>query len=59
MLGLTGSWVNLGIILTILSSIGCIVYGVLTWNQTDANEVEEIKEEQKWSKTEKKILDEL
>ncbi len=59
MLGLSGFWVNLGIILTLLSSLACVVYGVLNWNKSDVYEDEEIAEERKWSKTEKKILDEL
>jgi hypothetical protein len=33
MLGLEGVAVPLGLVLTLLSALGCVVYGALNWNR--------------------------
>ena len=51
MLGLEGVAVPLGFILTILSALLCIVYGLLNWNKGYVTE-EELKQEEAWKQTE-------
>jgi hypothetical protein len=52
MLGLQGFWVPLGYILTILSAILCVVYGIVMWNKEGAIDKKEMAEEKKWQKDE-------
>ncbi len=59
MLGLSGFWVNVGIILTLLSTLLCVIYGIITWNKSDINEEEEIFEEERWAVEEKEVEEEL
>lgn len=59
LLGLKDPVIFLAYLLTVLSSVGCVVYGVINWNKGAAHETEEIKEEAEWEKDEKKIEDNL
>lgn len=58
MLGLEGIAVPLGFILTIASTIMCIVYGILNWNKGYVSD-EEIYLEQKWKIEEQKVEETL
>jgi len=51
MLGLSGIGVAAAYILTILSAVLCVVYGIWNWNKPDeAEERVEIAEEAAWEK---------
>jgi hypothetical protein len=58
MLGLEGILVPLGLILTLLSTALCIVYGLLNWNKGHMTD-EEFSQEQHWSKEEQHVEDQL
>ena len=42
--------VSLGYILTILSMVACVVYGLVNWNKPREDQEKEILEEQAWEK---------
>jgi hypothetical protein len=55
-LGIEDKWVALAYLLCILSTILCVVYGIINWNKGD----EDVKSEDiKWVSEEKKVEDEL
>lgn len=56
MLGIEDKYVSLAYILCLLSSLLCVVYGLINWNRGDA---EAGKEDIEWAKEEKKVEDEL
>lgn len=58
MLGLEGIAVPLGFILTILSAILCIIYGLLNWNKGYVTE-EELAQEKVWKEEEEKVEETL
>ena len=58
MLGLEGILVPLGFILTLLSTILCIVYGVLNWNKGRITD-EEYELEQKWNQEDENVKENL
>ena len=58
MLGLEGVAVPLGFILTILSTILCVIYGLLNWNKGYVTE-EELEQEKTWKETEKRAKSSL
>ena len=59
MLGLGDIWVFLIFLLTFLSTILCIVYGIIYWNKNGEVSPIETAEERKWDKEEKEIEDKL
>lgn len=59
MLGLNDPWILLAYLLCILSTIACIVYGIINWNKGAENETIEISEEAQWEETESKIEETL
>ncbi|MCP3927068.1 MAG: hypothetical protein GY714_31300 [Desulfobacterales bacterium] len=54
MLGLSGVAVPLGFILCILSTLLCVVYGIMNWNKGYIKE-EELKLEEVWKDEEKEM----
>jgi len=58
MFGLDNFWISLVYILTILSAIGCVIYGILYWNKGD-NDLEIAQEEKQWTEEEKKVEENL
>ena len=58
MLGLDGIAVPLGFILTILSTVLCIIYGIRNWNRGYITE-EEFKQEQVWKAEDEKVKEHL
>jgi hypothetical protein len=58
MLGLDGVMVPLGIILTVASTVLCIIYGLKNWNKGYITE-EEIQLEDKWTEEETKVKETL
>ena len=54
-LGIDDPWVWSAYILTILSMLLCVVYGVLNWNKGGEDEEEQVKEEMEWHKKEKEM----
>ena len=59
MFGLGDIAVSLVFLLTILSSILCIVYGIFMWKKPEEISELEKKEEEMWEKEEKKIEEEI
>lgn len=59
MLGLGDFWVSLVFILTILSSLLCVVYGAIYWNRDGEPTKLELEEEERWEKDERDIEDKL
>lgn len=58
MLGLDGIAVPLGFILTIFSTLLCIVYGIRNWNTGYITE-EELQQEKQWQEVEKEVQSSL
>lgn len=58
MLGLEGIAVPLGFILTILSTVLCVVYGIINWNKGYVTE-EELDMERTWKEEESKVTETL
>lgn len=56
-LGIPDLWVSMSIILSLLATIFCVVYGILGWNKGDESEsADEIKE---WVEEDDKIEEEF
>lgn len=56
-LGIPDLWVSMSIVLSLLTTIFCAIYGIIGWNKGDDSEpVEEIK---KWVEDDDKIEDEF
>lgn len=55
MLGIKDPWIILAYLLTFLSAIACVVYGVINWNKGAENETLEMSEEASWEQDEQKI----
>jgi Na+-transporting methylmalonyl-CoA/oxaloacetate decarboxylase gamma subunit len=58
MLGLDGIAVPLGFILTVLSTLLCVIYGLINWNKGYITE-EEMQKEQVWKEEDAKVKDSL
>ena len=58
MLGLEGIAVPLGMILTVLSTVLCIIYGIKNWNKGYITE-EEIAQEREWLQENNKVKESL
>ena len=58
MIGLEGIAVPLGIIFTLLSTLLCVVYGVVNWNRGHVTE-EELAQELVWKAEEIKVKENL
>lgn len=55
MLGIKDNWVLAAYLLSILSAVICVVYGLINWNKGD----EPVKQEDvEWAKEEKKEVEE-
>ena len=58
MLGIDGFGVWLAYLLCILSTLLCIVYGIVNWNKPKGSEdIKEIDEEISWEKKDEEITD--
>jgi len=55
MLGLGDFWIALAFVLTLLSSLLCVVYGAINWNRGDEPSKQEIAKEAQWEKEEREI----
>lgn len=55
MLGIDDPWVLTAYILTFLSALLCVVYGIIYWNKEGEEEEKQIKEEIDWEKKEKEM----
>lgn len=53
MLGIPDASIWIVFFLCILSTIACVVYGLLHWNKGAENESSEIMEESKWENADK------
>lgn len=51
MLGIKDFWIWSAYILCLLSTVACVVYGLVNWNKGGENESLEIQEELKWEKS--------
>ena len=54
MFGLKGVAVHLGLILSLLSTLLCIIYGVFNWNKGMITD-EELKQEEMWNEEDEKV----
>lgn len=52
MLGIADFWVSSAYLLCVLSTLACVVYGVVNWNKGGENEAEQIEEVNKWETVE-------
>ena len=59
MLGLGDFNVSLVFILTLLSAVLCVVYGLLNWNRGGLDDDKIVQEEQQWEKEEHEIEENL
>lgn len=50
MLGFQEFWAFMGYLLSILSALLCVVYGIVNWNKPKQDESVEIDAEAKWEK---------
>jgi hypothetical protein len=55
MLGLQDNSIFAAYMLSIVSALSCIVYGILNWNKGGNDEAKEIREEQQWESEEEKL----
>jgi len=55
MLGIPDFWIAGAFMLCILSTLACVVYGLINWNKGAENEAKEVGEELAWEKTETEI----
>ncbi len=58
MLGLQGWAVPLGFLLTLLSAVLCVIYGIMNWNKGYLTD-EEFEQEKEWVKEEDKVKENL
>lgn len=58
MLGLEGAAVPAGFVLTILSAVACVVYGIVNWNRGHLTD-EEFSQELEWCKEESRVEETL
>ncbi len=59
MLGISDVSVLLAYVLLFVSTIGCIVYGLINWNREGQKSPLETKKEGRWRKNEIKLDDEV
>jgi hypothetical protein len=59
MLGLQDNSIFIAYMLSILSTLGCIVYGIFNWNKGGKDEARQIQEEQNWETAEEKLNETL
>lgn len=59
MFGISDIWVSLAYLFCLLSTLLCIIYGIIFWNKGAAEESDQIKEELDWEKKEAEISDQL
>lgn len=59
MLGIEGTGVVLAYLLSILSTLICVVYGIVNWNKPPKDQAREIEKEIKWEKKDTNISEQL
>jgi hypothetical protein len=59
MLGINDPWIIAAYLLSFLSAVACIVYGLYNWNKGGNDEDSQITEEVKWEKEENQIEENL
>jgi hypothetical protein len=55
MFGIPDFWIWSAYLLCILSTLACIIYGLLNWNRGGTKETTQVQEEITWEKVEQKI----
>jgi len=55
MLGIDDPWIWGVYILCILSTLLCVLYGIINWNREGEQEASEIKEEAAWEESEEEM----
>lgn len=58
-LGIPDFWIWSAFLLSILSAIACVVYGIVNWNKGAETEAEQVSEEAQWEVEEQKVEDKL
>ena len=59
MLGIEGKWVALAYVLCIASTVLCVIYGLISWNRGGEERTEQVEEDVRWAKEEKKVEEEM
>ncbi|MBN1324447.1 MAG: hypothetical protein JW986_10710 [Methanotrichaceae archaeon] len=59
MLGINDPWIWGVYLLCLLSTLLCVAYGLINWNQGTISETEEITEEKEWEQLEEEVEEEL
>jgi hypothetical protein len=59
MLGIPDFWIVFAYLLCILSTVACVIYGLLNWNRGGDDESGQIAEERIWEKKETEIEDNM
>lgn len=55
MLGIADFWVSSAYLLCVLSTLACVVYGVVNWNKGGESETEQVVKENRWETVEAKM----
>jgi len=58
-LGIPDFWIWSAYVLSILSAVACVAYGLYNWNKGGEDEAGQIREEQLWEKAETEIIEKL
>lgn len=59
MLGITDPWILMAYLLCIISTLACVVYGILNWNKGAEDNPSRIKKDVLWESDESKINESL
>jgi len=59
MLGFADFWIFLGYILTFLSALFCLIYGITRWRSGSEEKDGDYKEEIRWEKEEIELIEKL
>lgn len=46
-------------LLCILSTVACLIYGVINWNKGGTDEIQDLKKSKEWQKEEEEIKENL
>ncbi|MDD5009769.1 MAG: hypothetical protein PHU49_06045 [Syntrophorhabdaceae bacterium] len=59
MLGFPDIWIFTGFILTFISVLFCVIYGIINWRKGSAEKDGDYKEEIRWEKEEIELIEKL
>lgn len=59
LLGFSDPWVSAGFVLTVLSTLFCILYGLLNWKKGGVEKEGDYREEIQWEREEIELIEKL